>query len=94
MTTMPKSPGRTRGSVRIRPARIADLPTVLDSEQAANVLRVSREAVCRLANEGQLHRLAYSRRDFLFWQGEILRYLSEQSVAGQILIQPETTEPT
>jgi hypothetical protein len=65
--------------VRIRPANIADLPTVLDTEQAANVLRISRERVCDLANEGRLHRLQYSKRDFLFWSEEIERFLAEQS---------------
>lgn len=82
----PRSPGRTPGSSRITPARIEHLPTVLDADQAANVLRISREAVCRLANEGRIHRLDYSKRDFLFWSEEIERFLADQSGHLQELV--------
>jgi maltose-binding protein MalE len=78
----PKSSGRTPGTrreTRIHPANLADLPTVLDAGQAGDVLRISREAVCRLANEGQLQRLAYAKRDFLFYAEEVVRFLAEQS---------------
>lgn len=91
--SMPRSTGRPKGSKRIEPARLDDLPTVLDADEVANVLRISREAVCRLANEGELHRLTYSRREFLFWSEEIVRFLAGSSGHLNVLLsEPETQE--
>lgn len=92
----PKSPGRTPGSSRITPARIEDLPTVLSADQVADVLRVSRERVCALANEGTLHRLSYAKRDFLFWRDAVLRFLAEQSGGVREILEGELLpkEPT
>lgn len=59
---------------RIRPANLADLPSVLDARQASNVLRVSIERVRDLADEGILRRLTYSRQ-LLFAADELERFL-------------------
>lgn len=63
---------------RIQPVRLTDLPSVLDVEQASNVLRVSVERVRDLTNQGQLRRLRYTRQ-FLYDAREILRFLEEQT---------------
>lgn len=65
---------------RIAPANLADLPSVLDTQQTANVLRVSVERVRELANSGELARLDYSS-DFLFASFAVRRYLREHSAA-------------
>jgi hypothetical protein len=65
---------------RIAPANLADLPSVLDTQETANVLRVSVERVRELANSGDLERLDYTR-DFLFAAFAVRRYLREHSIA-------------
>lgn len=64
----------------IQPVNLNDLPSVLDVEQASNVLRVSVERVRDLTNQGKLRRLRYTRQ-FLYDAREILRFLSEQTAA-------------
>jgi hypothetical protein len=61
---------------RIRPANVADLPTVLDTEQAANVLRMSIERVRAYTGESERHlrRLKYTR-EYLYDVREVLRFL-------------------
>lgn len=90
----PRSTGRPKGSKRITPAKLEELPTVLDADQVADVLRISREAVCRLANEGKLRRLSYSRREFLFWRDEIERFLADSSGHLDVLFSPSETKET
>lgn len=65
---------------RIQPANLADLPTVLDSEQASSVLRISVERVRAYTNSGDLKRLRYSR-DYLYDAEEVRRFLREQTGA-------------
>lgn len=74
MTASSKEP-RER---RIQPVKLTDLPSVLDVEQASNVLRVSVERVRELTKQGQLRRLRYTRQ-FLYDAREILRFLAEQT---------------
>jgi len=77
--SMPRSTGRPKGSKRIEPARLEDLPTVLDADEVANVLRISRERVCELVNSGRLRRLEYSKRAVLIWADELRRFLADES---------------
>ena len=63
---------------RIVPANLADLPSVLDAEQMANVLRISIERVRELTNAGHLRRLTYSR-SFLYDARAARRFLREAS---------------
>ncbi len=65
---------------RIEPANLADLPTVLDTAQASNVLRVSVERVRELTKAGRLRNLAYSS-DYLYDAREVLRFLEEATDA-------------
>ena len=66
-----------RGS-KIHPANLCDLPSVLDTAQAASVLRVDVCTVRKLTKDGRLTRLAYSPR-FLFDAREILRFLAAET---------------
>jgi len=69
---------------RINPANIQDLPSVLDPQQTADVLRYSIESVRELANLGLLHRLCYTS-NLLFDAREVRRFLrwsTEQSREG------------
>jgi len=63
---------------RIKPARLRDLPSVLDISQVANVLRVSRRSVYGYVAAGELRRLRYSRV-FLFDAREIERFLERET---------------
>lgn len=63
---------------RIAPANLRDLPTVLDSEQMANVLRVSIERVRELTEAGELRRLTYTR-SLLYPAWEARRFLRAHS---------------
>jgi hypothetical protein len=65
---------------RIAPANLADLPSVLNTQDVSNVLRVSPGVVQRMAREGELPHLDYSR-NLLFAASAIRRYLREHSVA-------------
>ena len=65
---------------RIEPANLRDLPSVLDTQQTANVLRVSVERVRELAKAGRLRNLAYSS-DYLYDAREVLRFLEEATDA-------------
>lgn len=67
-----------KGEGRIQPANLADLPSVLDSEQAANVLRISVEKVREFTRTGRLRRLLYTS-DFLYDAREIRRFLREET---------------
>jgi excisionase family DNA binding protein len=68
------------GPTRRRPAaKLDELPTVLDTQQVANVLRCSRDVVRKLVAEGRLHRLDYSNHDFLFYCEELQRFLRQAS---------------
>lgn len=64
---------------RIKPTNLRNLPTVLDSEQAGNVLRVSVQTVRKLARDGRLRRLRYSPRDYYFHNKEVERFLRDQT---------------
>ncbi len=66
---------------RIAPARIQELPTVLDAEQVADVLRIGVERVRKLTQEGALRRLSYSRI-YLYDYREVLRFLKESTDDG------------
>ena len=66
---------------RIIPANLDELPSVLDTRQASNVLRVSVERVRRLTAEGELRRLTYSRQ-YLYSSGEIVRFLCASTAQG------------
>jgi hypothetical protein len=68
-----------RGS-RITPLNVDDLPSVLDTAQVANVLRVRQDKVRQLTAAGLLRRLAYSPRH-LYDKREVLRFLEEQTEA-------------
>lgn len=65
---------------RITPLNVADLPSVVDTAEVANVLRVSQDTVRRLTAAGLLRRLAYSTRH-LYDVREVLRFLEEQTEA-------------
>jgi hypothetical protein len=65
-------------SRRINPANLADLPTVLNTQQVSDVTIMSLERVRRAANAGELRRLDYST-DFLFHSEEVARYLREHT---------------
>lgn len=60
-------------------ANLADFPTVLDIDQAGRVLRMGRDAIKAAVKDGDLHRLAYTQAQYLFWAGELERYLRQQS---------------
>ena len=68
---------------RIRPANVSDLPSVLDTEQAANVLRMSVERVRAFTGESERHlrRLKYSR-EYLYDVREVLRFLDVWTAEG------------
>ncbi len=74
---------------RITPANLRDLPSVLDTQEVANVLRISVERVRELANSGELERLDYTS-DFLFASFAVARYMREHSRA--ILRDPDDRE--
>jgi hypothetical protein len=60
-------------------ANLADFPTVLDIDQAGRVLRMGRDAIKGAVKDGSLHRLTYAQAQYLFWSGELERYLRDQS---------------
>ena len=62
---------------RIDASRLDEQPTVLDTKQAANVLRMSQRRVREEANAGNLRRLTYSASDYLFSDEEVRRYIRE-----------------
>ena len=64
---------------RIRPADIIDKPTVLTTQDIMDVLQVGEHTVGELISSGQLHRLAYSRRETKVFKGEVIRFLEQQS---------------
>ena len=64
--------------VRIDPADLFKLPTVLDTADLMNVLRIGENHVRQLVEAGQLRRLKYSR-EVKVYRGEVLRFLREQS---------------
>ncbi len=66
---------------RIEPANLRELPSVLDAEEMANVLRISVERVRKLTASGELRRLTYSRA-LLYDAREALRFLAEHTDAG------------
>jgi hypothetical protein len=63
---------------RIAPVDILQLPTVLDTADLRNVLRVGENRVRELVACGLLHRLSYSR-EIKVYRGEVLRFLREQT---------------
>lgn len=63
---------------RIEPANLRDLPSVLDTQQMANVLRVSIERVRELTEAGELRRLTYTR-SLLYPAWEARRFLRAHS---------------
>lgn len=100
---MDEEPEPTRNEERSRPARrhriqpinLAELPTVLDVDDLSDVLRISKERVARLADDGTLQRLAYSPRRLLVWSEEVLRFLAESSTReGLRHSLPESTGET
>ena len=76
---------------RIQPANVRDLPTVLDSAQAANVLRMSVERVRAYTGDGErrLSRLKYTN-DYLYDVREVLRFLEIWTERSE---DPERSEP-
>ena len=75
---MSGSTASRKNKTRIQPTRLEDLPSVLDVEQASDVLRVSVERVRELTKQGQLRRLRYTRQ-FLYDSREIRRFLRDQT---------------
>lgn len=61
-------------------ARLEDLPTVLDTEQICDVLRVGERTVRDLVNSGRLGRLAYSQGNILVDSRELRRFLRDETV--------------
>lgn len=61
-------------------ARLEDLPTVLDTEQICDVLRVGERTVRDLVNSGRLGRLAYSQGNILVDSRELRRFLHDETV--------------
>lgn len=63
---------------RISPADVLRLPTVLDTADLMNVLRIGENRVRELVATGQLGRLRYSR-EIKVYRGEVLRFLRDQT---------------
>ena len=63
---------------RIEPVDILHLPTVLDTTDLMNVLRVGENRVRDLVACGLLRRLRYSR-EIKVYRGEVLRFLRDQT---------------
>ena len=59
---------------RIKPAKLDRLPSVLDTQQVSDTLRISVERVRELTRLGLLHRLRYSR-DYRYAKCEVRRFL-------------------
>jgi len=74
-------PTRAARGSRIQPANLKDLPSVLDTKQAARVLRISVEQVRKFTAEGRLQRLVYSPR-FLYDARQVLQFLEESTEGG------------
>jgi hypothetical protein len=68
---------------RIEPVDLLHLPTVLDTADLMNVLRVGENRVRHLVAGGALRRLRYSR-EIKVYRGEVLRFLREQT-DGEVL---------
>jgi hypothetical protein len=76
---IPREPNEPRDyQARITPANLADMPSVLDSQQAADVLRMGVERVRAYTNAGVLHRLRYTR-SYLYSAQELLRFMDAMS---------------
>ena len=75
-----KAPARAARGSRIKPANLCQLPSVLDTKEAASVLRVDVCTVRELTKDGRLRRLAYSPR-FYYYNREVERFLEEQTEA-------------
>jgi len=73
---MPAAPRKREA--RIEPVDIRQLPTVLDTADLMNVLRVGENRVRELVACGLLRRLVYSR-EIKVYRGEVLRFLREQT---------------
>jgi len=73
-----KAPTRAARGSKIQPANLRALPSVLDTKEAASLLRVDAQTVRKLTKDGRLRRLAYSPR-FLFDAREILRFLAAET---------------
>ena len=63
----------------ISPADIMSKPTVLTVPDLMDVLQVGEHSIGELVSSGQLHRLAYSRREIRVFKGEVIRFLEQQS---------------
>lgn len=64
---------------RTSSARLEDLPSVLDTEQLCDVLRVGANTIRDLVNSGRLGRLAYSQTAILVDSREVRRFLRDQT---------------
>ena len=63
---------------RIEPVDLLHLPTVLDTADLMNVLRVGENRVRALVACGLLRRLRYSH-EIKVYRGEVLRFLRDQT---------------
>lgn len=61
-----------------KPARLEDMPTVLDSDQARAVLRCGEQKLRQLLQSGRLRRLAYAQA-ILIDSREIRRFLRQET---------------
>lgn len=61
------------------PARLEELPTVLDSAEAMSVLRIGKVRLGELVAAGRIRRLAYDSRQYLFDSREIRRFLRSET---------------
>ncbi len=75
--------GHRTHEARIEPVDLLHLPTVLDTGDLMNVLRVGENRVRHLVGCGALRRLRYSR-EIKVYRGEVLRFLREQT-DGEVL---------
>jgi hypothetical protein len=53
------------------------VPKLLNAREAAAILRVSKETVCRYGREGKLHRVGLARRHYL--EAEVLALLAPEA---------------
>ena len=63
-------------------ANLDELPSVLDAEQVARVLRVRPARVRELSQNGELSRLAYTRV-YLFSSDEVRAFLARQTAKAE-----------
>jgi len=66
---------------RITPRNFAELPSVLDSDEVSDVLRINVNRVRELTRGGRLRRLSYSA-NYLYDAREVMRFLEEETADG------------